>query len=353
MKIKKGLGAGLAMAGIAALAMTVTAPAHADTNAGSTTTLAVTGSDTTQDVMEGLSNVIKVNNAPVLSNYLAIPVGRTITTRTGNANCTFVAPKNSGEGTDALSAAMRGQSFSTSTNMTGCVNVARSSGGANPTTSPGVGSMTYIPFATDAVTYAVQAASVVPKALNKADLIAIYTANTGSCIFEPLIPAAGSGTRSFFRGFLGLTSDTIGAAGGWGTCVKDTVNGQSVQEHDGRFLTNGNQLVPISVGQFIAQASGTINDLRGSASLGAVDFTAGGVTGTDNATSPLLMQTNFGTATRQVYNVVPTTETTNGSLTQQVFVGANSLVCQNLATINKYGFGAATSCGDTTKKNTN
>ena len=361
MKLQKTLGGAAAVAGLLALSLASSGTAQADTNVGNTTTLVATGSDTTQDVMEGLSGVVKdANGNPLLSNYKATAIGRTINTRTGNANCSFTVPKNSGEGTDALSAAMRGATFAgspavvggavvTSANMTNCVNVARTSSGNNPTTSPGIGTITYVPFATDSVTYATQAASGIPHSLNKADLVAIYTANTGSCIFEPLIPAPGSGTRSFWAKFLGLT-DTFGT-GGWGTCVKDTIGTVQVQEHDGRALTNGNQLVPISVAQFIAQTSGTISDLRGNASLGAIDFTSAN-SGVQAAVSPILLQSNYSTATRTVYNAVPTAALATAP-TSTVFSGSTSLICSNSLTISQYGFAPISTCGATTKTNTN
>ncbi len=352
--------------GLVALSITGVGAAHADTNAGSTSTLAMVGSDTSQDVMEGLSSVLKdSSNNPLLSNYKAIPVGRTITTRTGNANCVFTVAKNSGEGRDALSAALRGATFAgspataggtvvTSANMTGCVDVARSSSGGNPTTSPGVGTMTYVPFATDSVTYATLASSSVPHTLNKSDLVAIYTANTPNCIFSPLLPSAGSGTRSFWATTLGL-SDSFGA-GGWGNCVKDVNSaGTAIQEHDGRFLTNGQQLIPISTAQFIAQQAGVISDIRGRASLGSIDFDgAGGA----NAISPVSLQPTFGTNTRPLYNVVSTAAITTGdpAFNQKVvdtFVGTTSKVCSSTLTIQQYGLAPLGTCGDTSKKNTN
>jgi hypothetical protein len=238
--------------------------------------------------------------------------------------------------------------------MTNCVNVARSSSGGNPTTSPGVGTMTYVPFATDSVTYATLSSSNVPHTLNLADLKAIYQANTGACILEPLLPAAGSGTRSFWATALGLT-DTFGA-GGWGSCVKDVnAGGTSIQEHDGRFLTSGNQLVPFSTAQFIAQTAGTINDIRGNASLGSIDFD--GASGA-NAINPVSLQTSFGAATRPLYNVISTAAITSGNAAfnqrvVDVFVGSTSKVCTSTTTIQQYGLAPLATCGDTTKKNTN
>lgn len=332
----------------------------ADTNPGSTTTLAGVGSDTSQDVLEGLSGVITDGGNPAISNYKATPVGRSITTRTGNANCTFTAPKNSGEGRDALSAAMRSAAFGGSSNLAGCVSFARSSSGGNPTTSPGVGTMTYIPFATDAVTYATLGTSDVPHKLEKADLVAIYTANgtpgSAACIFQPLLPPLGSGTRTFFMQQLGLSDVAIGAAGGPGTCVQDTLGGVGVQEHDGRFITNAEQLAPFSTSQYIGQSTDAIPNQLGRAVLGAVDFVPNDNANLTGATSSLQLNTGF-TFSRPLYNVVPTSQITGNTLTQRTFVGSGSYVCSNPATIQLYGLSTsatgANACGNTSKTNTN
>lgn len=342
--------------GLGLIALPAAGVAHADTNVGSTTTYAIVGSDTTQDVVEGLSGVVLgASNNPLLSNYKATPVGRQITTRTGNANCTFTAPSNSGGGRDALSAAMRSAAYGGSTNLAGCVDVARSSSGGNPTTSPGVGSMTYIPFATDAVTFATVGATNVGHKLAKSDLVAIYKANTtdpGGCILEPLLPAQGSGTRSFFLSQLGISDVAIGAAGGPGTCVKDTLNGTAIQEHDGRVLTTPNNLIPFSVAQYQAQATDVIPNQLGSAVLGAIDVSATPDSNLTAAVGPTALKGTFPFA-RPVYNVVPTTKLSSDSTFASVFSGASSKICTSGTTIERFGFAQRSDCGDTTKKNTN
>jgi hypothetical protein len=364
--MKKTLAGAVVATGLMATLWGATS-AQADTNVGSTTTLAAVGSDTSQDVVEGLSAVVKDSaGQPLISNYKSTPVGRTITTRTGNANCSFTVPRNSGEGRDALSAALRGASYAgggattpvTSPNMTGCVDIARSSSGGNPTTSPGVGTMTYIPFATDSVTYATLATSSVEHKQNINDLKAIYTAtgtpgSAGCFGLAPLLPAFGSGTRSFFATLLGLTDAALGSgtANSWGSCVRDTnAAGTAIQEHDGRFLTAGNQIVPFSTAQFIAQQGGVITDIRGRASLGSIDY---GASGTASAISPVQLEDTFGTGTRPLYNVVATSQIGAGTKVNEALVGPNSKVCLATSTIKQYGLAVLPTCGDTSKKNTN
>jgi hypothetical protein len=350
VKLRKSIV--MAAGGFSLLAVALGGPASADTNPGNTTTLAGVGSDTSQDVMEGLSGILQdSSNLPLISNYKATPVGRSITTRTGNANCTFTAPNNSGAGRDALSAAMRSAAFGGSSNLAGCVDFARSSSGGNPTTSPGVGTMTYIPFATDSVTFATLSATSVGHKLAKGDLVAIYTANTGSCIFSPLLPTQGSGTRTFFLQQLGISDVAIGAAGGPGTCVKDTIGTTPIQEHDGRFLTTATQLIPFSTAQFIGQSSDSIPNQLGRAALGSIDFSASPDANLSAAQSPVQLKTSF-TFNRPIYNVVPTSQTTGNTKTQQTFVGSTSKVCSAQSTIELYGFALNSACGDTSKKNT-
>jgi ABC-type phosphate transport system substrate-binding protein len=345
VKIRKSII--MAAGGFSLLAVALGGPASADTNAGSTTTLAGVGSDTTQSVVEGLSGVIKdSSNNPVISNYLATPVGRSITTRTGNANCTFTAPKNSGEGRDALSASLRGAAFGGSTDLTGCVDFARSSSQGAPTTSL-PGGLTYIPMAIDSVTYATLNISNVPHSLSKTTLAAIYSANTPNCIgtYQPLLPALGSGTRTFFVGQLGLQDLAIGTSNGNGagpgTCVKDTnTGGTAIQEHDGRFLVNANQLIPFSTAQYIAQQAGYISNALGRAALGAIDTGSGSV-------SPLQLKTTFG-LTREVYNVVGTNALGSNAALASTFATGSSKVCQATTTIEHFGFAADSACGATT-----
>jgi hypothetical protein len=130
---------------------------------------------------------------------------------------------------------------------------------------------------------------------------------------------------------MGLTETTKGA------CVKDTNNGQPVQEHDGRAITGPNDIAPYSVSQYISQSFGAQTDRRGSATLGAID---GKVPVTLNTSQP---------GARTVYNVVPTAKL-GTQPTQDVFVGPSSKVCQATPTIQRFGFAVASDCGSTTNR---
>jgi len=167
VKNKKALAS--MAAGLGLIGLAFAGPASADTNQGSTTALAGVGSDTSQDVVEGLAGIL--GGGTSIANYKATG-SATINTR-GSAACTFTRPNGSGNGLNALSAAIGGfAAFGSPGSLNGCVDFARSSSGGNPSTPPGggTGKLTYVPFAVDAVTYAVLTVSNVPKNLNKADL---------------------------------------------------------------------------------------------------------------------------------------------------------------------------------------
>ena len=141
-----------------------------------------------------------------------------------------------------------------------------------------------------------------------------------------------SGTRkTFVTTFLGFSSNTItgaGSVGGtMGSCVKETNAANTpIEENDGRFLVNSKNLIPYSVGVWMAQASGVTDDIRGRASLGSVDLTNATVQGK----MPMSINSN-GVYDRLLYNVVPVEATTgsgttahgfNATGTQELFVGA-------------------------------
>jgi hypothetical protein len=148
-----------------------------------------------------------------------------------------------------------------------------------------------------------------------------------------LLPQAGSGTRSFWETTVGITEADVVASKY--PCISDTKNGKPIEEHDGRVLDD-TSVAPFSIAQYIAQGSGTLADLRGTAVLGSI-----------NGTPSLLLNTGSA-ATREVYNVIPSTKVATSPYSD-VFVGANSGICQQTSVIKTYGFGIDPNCGDTSK----
>lgn len=168
----------------------VSGPASADPGVGVYADLVGTGSDTTQDVMNGISTALGTN-ADTGNRYLgsydaavgtaadcATPAA-SITPREGGA--TFVRPNGSGNGRDTLRAAI-GQAATASvksyacslvtpatsnvtlnaTDIRGAVDYARSSSGPSAADTTAVGTVAYVPFAKDAVTVAVSPNSKIP-----------------------------------------------------------------------------------------------------------------------------------------------------------------------------------------------
>ncbi|MGY0232985.1 hypothetical protein [Longispora urticae] len=346
--------------GAAALALAVVAsPAAAEPNpVGDYRQLAGVGSDTTQDALNGLGEVVKDgSNNKVIASYDARPLNTTIKTRA--TGCEFKRPDGSGAGRTALRAS-NGESGGVyqGVNVAGCVDFARSSsyGGATPTET---GAYSYISFGVDAVTYAINADSDLPSSLTYVQLQRIYrclTTNVGGTPVTPLLMQSGSGTRSFWLSKMGVTEADI-AAGDY-PCL-NTLN-NTIQEHDGTIVNGHNDyLLPFSVGQYIAQGNSsaiaaqtgvTVADRRGQAILGRVNNIAPVTGGVLNVGfRPELV--------RDVYNVVPTAKLGDPTIAA-TFVGANSKVCQAKSSIELFGFGYRSTfadllhqgCGDTRLK---
>ncbi len=313
---------GLAIAGL------VVPTATADPNGSPAfRQLAGMGSDTTENVMQALSDVVLVGGQKVLGSYDPLPAGQIINTKaetdfagrcnTGGGSGGVPRANGSSAGRDALQAAMTPGSPTE-----GCLDFARTSSGAK------TADQTFVVMAKDGLTYAYPTGGAIGPNNALADLQAIYQCQVPD--FAPLIPQSGSGTRNSWATLMGISNTTLP------TCVKDTVNGQPLQEHDGAKLGAANQLVPFSVAQFIAQQAGTIPDTRSGAQLGSID-----------GVFPLVQNPSQATL-RDVGNLLPNAQATNpNSVANNVFInaspndaaGTKSLICQQgKATIEKYGF---------------
>lgn len=293
--------------------------------------LAGVGSDTIQGVMNGLSNTTTISGTKVIGSYDATGTAN-ITTKdpTVNPNCAIPRPNGSNAGRAALL-----NSLQPGSPTAGCLDFSRSSSLNLAAASPG---LTYIPFAVDAVTYAITPTSSIPRKLALTDLQSIYHCDPAFVGTGPnysitvYLPQAGSGTRSFWEATMGITDADVVA--GVYPCIHDTKNGLPVEEHDGRILDDIS-IAPFSIAQYISQSTQTIPDIRGRAILGTID----GLT-------PVTLNGSFGVK-RDVYNVIATSNV-GVAPWSTVFVGSNSLICQQTTVINSYGFAANPNCGSTT-----
>lgn len=304
------------------------------------------GSDTTEEVLNGLSEAIIVDGQKVVGSYNAtggafdakdpanLPAGATTCNYAAYAgtNAAGIRANGSSAGRARLL-----ESLSATDARKGCLDFARSS---SLNQAAAAVNLTYIPFALDGLTYAVRSDSTISRKLSLAALKTIYQCGGGTN-FIPLLPQAGSGTRSSWLSLLGLTEATKGA------CVQDTYvdpadgTTKNVQEHDGAALVDRKMIVPYSAAQYSAQSIGAITDKRGRAVLGGID----GV--------PAQGPNSGSIGARKVYNIVATSRINSSdpddALLQQVFKGSASEVCKQTAVIAKAGFAPISDCGDTSK----
>ncbi|MFB8772530.1 hypothetical protein [Streptomyces broussonetiae] len=332
MNVKSSAKVG-AVLGAAALGLGIlSSPASADpTPVTDYRQLAGVGSDTTQYVMNGIGDVATNTNGKIIASWNATGSATVKTRATG---CDSVArPNGSSAGINALNADLDNPSVD-------CVDFARSSRGPADTSTQ---DLTFIPFAKDGVTYATDLGSTVPTNLTKAQLTSIYTnctytnASGATVTVQPLLPQSGSGTRAFWLTALGLSESQVGS------CVV-----QGAQEHDGTAITSGNQLMPYSIAQWIAQGKGfsDVPNRRGESRLRSIN----GLAPTTGSGTALALNTGFDSEfLRDVYNVVPTARLGN-AVVAETFVGSTSKVCAASSTITNYGFGTLSTCGSTSIK---
>ncbi|MCU1534252.1 MAG: hypothetical protein JWR53_733 [Glaciihabitans sp.] len=403
MKGKTFAKFGIGFVAAAVMACTISVPAFADPASTNTFgTLVGVGSDTTQDVLNGVAGAIGGTDGVRIASYDALG-SQKITTRKNSATQIF-RPNGSGNGRDVLrvsignlpstAATVAGAAYTWNAETVGQVDFARSSGGIASGTAAADGVLTYIPFAVDAVDYAVSDTSLIPNNLTKGNssdaadvdgvapntLYAIYhgiatkivTDVDGNFVklvnnsyapasgeslvpIHAYVPQAGSGTRSFWLTQLGFTETNITNGD---VPVKDVFgpNNTSVQEHDGSSLVGDpGAIMPFSVGQWVAQSNNIdgVTDRRHSAVLGHLNGQDPVIpAGTLNALNP-----EYTAITRNVYNIVPSAKADDSeSLINWAFVGKGSLVCSQKDEIKLYGFGLLTaasgpnSCGDTSAR---
>ncbi|MBY8871939.1 hypothetical protein K7640_08805 [Micromonospora sp. PLK6-60] len=347
----------VAAAGFAAVVATglVAAPAGADPSPVTEyRTLAGVGSDTTQDVMNGLGNVITSGGNKVIASWDA---RGTNNVKTRAANCDFPRPNGSSNGRRALRAAegedigQGGPGFWSNTNVVNCVDFARSSSYGGGSVPSSTGNYTYISFGVDAVTLARNVNGDLPVNVSFAQVQRVYRCFDRNIAGNPVSPVmlqSGSGTWDFWSSKVGITEVEINL-GDYPCLAADTDSNPATpavpviaraQEHDGTVLDGfPTRVVPFSAGQFIAQGNATkiasltgvtVADRRGEAALNGIRPTGGTlqqpvVGGVLNINFPLR---------RDVYNIVPTADLTQ-PLIQSTFVGAGSAVCS--ATVNDGG----------------
>ncbi|GAB2808878.1 substrate-binding domain-containing protein [Actinocorallia aurea] len=323
-------------AAAAALAVcAVQVPASADPGfTPAKTDLVGVGSDTTQDVVNALAAAYnKTKPAARLASFNA----------TGSATFTPKAglPKRarvvgSSNGIKALLA-----------DNEGAYDFARSSRAKK--TDGTEATLSFYAFAQDGVTWAVNYNSFAPKSLKKSQLASIYKCASSARYWDqvggkkngkkrvaikPWLPQAGSGTRSFFLGAIGLTDAQVGS------CVNQKAT--NIENDGTKVGTNRASIAPFSIGQWIAQAINHKSDRHGKLVLGkiaGVSPTTGKITigkkGSVKGKNIRLNASDFPHQyLRLVYNVVRTDE----AVKFDAIFGATGFVCDQPALIRSFGF---------------
>jgi len=396
---KSAVAASLAVLGFAGLAIAQTTPAFADP----TVQFVAVGSDTTQNVMDQFSVDVGGNELGSYDalNPLTQAESETITpvkvngAQYGTA-CSFTRPDGSGQGLAALGASLGLTDTGTVTGTApgaGCVDIDRSSSANGDVLSNG--KLDFIPFAIDAVTDAVGPATggtyttpsggtVTAVATNikfasdfsVTDLTTLYAncapVTEGGVTYFPYesgvsipsgdqqidlySPQFGSGTAKFWASKLGFSLTTNVPKCIQTTIVNGADSGATVEENDGTAVsTDPDGIVPFSVAQWISQPNHNDNRRYG-ATLANINGDSPFANSNDNT-----LNTTTFPFTREVFNVVETSEITSGSANYNaelaaLFIGQSSALCSDILTIKSYGFGilpsTATStfdtCGDAT-----
>lgn len=352
--------------------------------------LSGTGSDTTQDVMNGISVALgrAANGLWKLASYDATwsadatpATSGTIQTKS-DGNTAIGRPNGSGDGLESLSVSIGQTATHTGTRFGGAASTWASDGGVNDvigdiqfsrsSSGPTIvadGVVSYVPFAKDAVGYAISANSVMPAltvgsssdaanvgGVTPSSLWAIYNcsatriitktgvttklvnnsytlqAGESSTRIRAYLPQSSSGTAKFWQGATGakfanptpanlfncverkkfVAGDAGDVSGGDNTFTSGAdYTGIEVQEHSGLAVQNDpGAITPFSIPNWVAMSKGLpgVTDRRYGAVLGVLN----GVNPTSTIAGGILtlnpaFLTNQYTSyvTRTVYNVVP------------------------------------------------
>lgn len=405
---KKRLAAGFASLAVAATlssSFTDGSPAHADPK--QLTAAIGVGSDTVQDVMNALAGTTNnlyytplassaATGAKQVISFDAVPpsgvTDMCITTKINGPS--FTRPNGSGAGRKALyaasglsSAGWTGSSYtsssgtvfscsSTAIDLSGSVDFARSSSG--PASGDTGTDMTYVPFGRDGVSFAYYqpnptVGSPTVTSLTRAQLTTLFTTGAQVINGTNVVPCGiqtSSGTFAFWNKVTTATTTQENTA----TTQCNALLGRA-EENDGTALkargdalaltaghANDEVIIGFSAASFIAKGNLVAPGAPpAGVVMGAISNNGSGV----NLTSPVdgtapnytPDATFYGDATfgRDVYVVLPTTVATGpgNAPIKSLFtnVGATpAAICSRTATINTFGFLAASNCGVTTVK---
>ena len=282
------------------------------------------GNDTTQDLMNALSNV-PPSGSRTISSFNATGVSPLPATKAPvpGSDCTgILRPANSSDGLTVLRNEI---GVAAGTGRRPCLDFARSNVALSG--DPANAGLKFLPFAAEAVSYVTRRDSALPSNLTKTQLASIYRCQASGTIsipptILPLLPPEGSATRAFFLAQIEVPSSPVLPC--WQT-TDPTTPGSPLPENNGSRLTDPRMLVPHSVAAFYAQYYKQVNDVRSTTELRKV-----------NGFTPAEPSFPFK---RPVYNVVETARLGDPAVSS-VFVGSDDPtdICNQPDLIVRWGF---------------
>jgi ABC-type phosphate transport system substrate-binding protein len=307
----------LAAAGAFGLAASLLAAAPAQADPTGTPTyrqLSAEGSDDAGPLLDALSNSITISGSKVLGYYdNTYQSGGSTTIQTQTASACDI---------DRVDGGLTGFGSMLYSNYqsNGCLQFAStfSIATGNYTDFP---SMTYIPYAYDAIAYAVTNNSTVPRELTLAQLQGIYTCNptyvgTGpDWTITPLLPQGGSSIRAYWEQLMGINDSQV--LSNDFPCISDESGGSVIQDGEGEALSQSS-LMPYSVATYDEQEGEMIGDVQGDAVLGWIAPSAG-----DSPIAPFIQNPQFPSAANGITYAVSSNSSLPRDLTiaelQQIY----------------------------------
>ena len=332
---------------------------------GTSRTLAISGSDTIDEVVQSLAEsptALAIGGVRQVENWSALG-GGTVSPHPGTANtCTITRPNGSGAGRTALV-----NSIGAAATTPGCFNLGRSSSlslGALPADQD----LVYIPFAKESVSFAVSNTSNVFRTQTFARIKQFYECknSSGTVLANPatkaMLPQINSGHRKswlfilFANETATSSNSTLGAniAGNTTTgqitsgCVENGADefASTIQEHQGGQV-NDNELVPYSAAQWMSQAAGIAPEFRGKTTLGQIELTS------PFNSSAFIQRSVYITMPKSYLVGEALAGTAEAVAARALFVGSGSQICSLAsaqAIIARFGLFADSTCGDTTQQ---
>ena len=398
IRIVAALAVASGTAGLASLTALSGPSAQADPL--STTAEIGVGADVTQDLYDALSGASAPNTATThfftplaadaandnttIESFDAFPSGGStlnpgcITTKTGGPS--FDRPNSTTNGIAALNAEISGSGWEDTTNtsctnakvnVVGQFNFARAARGAKS----GGSVLTFAPFARDAVAYIYfdhsDGNATLPD-LTTAQLTTLYSGGSdviGSDTVKPCLTITGSTPRSNLESAIGVSDTTAEATALAAGCDQiQQNNGNAFYTFASTLPAGTDAIIPISSGDWIAQANGLAVDESGTArSNGVAIGSISGLGSPTTGTAPsLLPNTTYYQSTSygyNIYTVLPTNILSGfdeDSNLVNLFTNTlaspsnNAEICQTATQtiIHEFGFDSLTSgegsCGSTT-----